>query len=137
MPWFASSGATRSASTRAAPISPADRSAKPGSPRIGEGSVRSSLGDDVLERRPREYREDSVVQGEEQEEAATLGRGRTAHATHEGGDRQRQEQRGEEKLPGAPRRGHRRHERPDGADPDVRKEHPGERRRGARRGGHE
>src|SRR5437899_5282426 len=92
-PWSASSGATMSARASATPMSTVVTTARPGRLRIGDQTLRElrSLGDDVFEGRPREYREDRVVQREEEQEATLVGRDRRPDAADDERDRQRQE----------------------------------------------
>src|SRR5688572_11479638 len=118
MPWSASSGATMSASTSASPMAAAAIQASPCRLR-SEERVRSLLRDDVLEGRPREYREDRVVQDEEQEEALAVRRHGRPHAADDKRDREWEHEKREEQLARATRSRHRGEKRPDGADSDV------------------
>ena len=87
--------------------------ARPGRPRR-EDALTCLLGDDVLEGRPREYREDSVVEGEEEEEAHRIGRYGGSHAADDERDREREHEERKQDLAGAPRCRHCRHEGADG-----------------------
>src|SRR5713101_5195325 len=99
-PWSASSGTTTSASTSARPISAAVTVARPGRLRIAGHAFNAapSLGDDVLEGRPREYREDRVVEREEQQVAVRFRGDRRAHSAHDKRDRQREQEERQQEL---------------------------------------
>src|SRR5262245_64081890 len=97
----------------------ATRAAAPHASTVRDGFVmlisRVSLRDDVLERRPRKYREDRVVEAQEGEVGPGVGRdARPDTADHER-DREWQKEQREQHL-AAPRGcGHRRDQRADGA----------------------
>src|SRR5262245_35624303 len=110
MPWSASSGTTKKMRTRLRPTSPAASAASAG---------RRLFDDDVLKGRPREYREDPVVQGQEEQVVRALRRHARADAADHERDRQRQEQERQDQLARAARRRHRREQRADGADANV------------------
>src|SRR5262245_57896101 len=125
MPWSASSGATKNAKTTARPMSAAAMPASVGRLRRRAVTTLSRLGDDVLERRPRQYNEDRVVQREKREVALAVRRDRRPDPADHERDREREEEQRQEELARAPRRGERRHERADRADPDVGEKHAG------------
>src|SRR3990170_1170374 len=112
----------------ARPISPAASAARPGRLRNVEGPS-GLLRDDVLEGRPREYREHSVVQEQEEEVALALGRDRSTDPANDQRNRKREDEQWQEKLPRASCGGHRGHERADCADADVGEEDAGQGRR--------
>src|SRR5262245_40414517 len=128
MPWSASSGATKNAKSTASPMSAAAMPASVGRLRRRAVTTRSRLGDDVLERRPRQYNEDRVVQREKREVALADRRKRRAVAGDDERDREREEEQRQEELARAAGRGQRRHERSDGTDSDVGEEHAGDSR---------
>ena len=88
----------------------------------------SGLGDDVLERRPGEQREDGVVEHEEPEVPGAGARTRPDTADDHG-NRERQEEERQQQLAGTAGDGHRADEGPDGGDADVRQRHRGDRAR--------
>src|SRR4051812_41834886 len=155
-PWSASVGAQNAISPIASANSAAVAPARTGSQFPAGGALtaamvvtqRLSLGYDVLERRPREQREDRVVEHEEAEVAAA-GTGARADAADDDGDRERQEEERQDQLSRPPGDGHRAGQRSDRADADVRerdrgdgaavdaREEGGERRQGHELGEHE
>src|SRR5919106_3939875 len=135
----------------ARPMSPAVSAARLGRRRIAEGPLRrlQSLGDDILEGRPREYSEDPVVQRQEQQVALAVRRDRGADPTDHEGDRQREEEQRQQQLARASSDSHRGQERADRADAEIgeddaregrtveRREEQHERRKGDGLGGNE
>src|SRR5207344_2537594 len=103
----------------ASPMSAAARAARAGRPRVEKAALSGLLGDDVLEGRPREYREDRVVQHEEEEESPAVRRDRGTNATDDERDRQGEDEEREQELSRASGGGHRCQQRSDHADPDV------------------
>src|ERR671922_209245 len=82
-------------------MSPVARVARAGSEREGERMFRVRLlGHDVLEGRPREYREDRVVQTEEEEVAGRLVGDRRSPPADDERNREREKEKREQDLSG-------------------------------------
>src|SRR5947208_7091126 len=129
-PWLASLGTTKNTSASAPVASASETPASAGSgirylrptAAIVAGPGRGTaalLGDDVLERRPADEREERVVEPEEREIAAGSIDDGGADAADQDRDRERQEQQRQEQLTGARHDRHRAEEGADGADSEV------------------
>src|SRR6476619_5101480 len=106
------------ARTSARPMAKAASPARLGRLRSDE-ALRWLLRDYVLEGRPREYREDRVVQQQEEQEALTVLGYCCADAPHDQRDGEGKDEERQENFSGSSSRGHRGHERADRADADV------------------
>src|SRR5437763_15732117 len=114
-PWFASFGATKKTNASAVVTSTSEPAASAGRgmrrvrPTAGIVAAAALLGDDILERRPADHREEQVVEREESEVAAGRGDGGRSDARADGADDDRQGERQEEErqdqVPGARRHG--------------------------------
>src|SRR6476659_604992 len=88
-------------------------------------AARRLFRNDVLKGSPANDRKERVVEGEEPHIARRVVGDARPHTADDDRDGERQEEKWQQKLPGAAGRGHGREERPDHSDADVREDDPG------------